>query len=68
MELKEFKCSTYGQRIRSILIRIWEPKTKRDFELIELGMNNTHRQLTYNGYFKRNNPRELEEYIQAINY
>ena len=68
MELKEFKCSTYGQRIRSILIRIWEPKTKRDFELIDLGMNNTHRQLTNNGYFKRNNPRELEEYIRAINY
>ena len=68
MELKEFKCSTYGQRIRSILIRQNKHETKRDFELIDLGMNNTHRQLTYNGYFKRNNPRELEEYIQAINY
>ena len=68
MELKEFKCSTYGQRIRSILIRQNKPETKRDFELIDLGMNNTHRQLTYNAYFKRNNPRELESYIQAINY
>ena len=68
MELKEFKCSTYGQRIRSILIRQNKPETKRDFELIDLGTNNTHRQLTYNGYFKRNNARELESYIQAINY
>ena len=49
MELKEFKCSTYGQRIRSILIRQNKPETRRDFELIDLGMNNTHRQLSYNG-------------------
>ena len=68
MNLQEFKSSDYGNRIKSILIRIWEPKTKRDYELIDLGMNNTHRQLTFNGYFKRNNPQELEEYIQAINY
>ena len=60
MNLKEFKRSNYGQRIRSILIRQNEPTTKKDFELLKMGMNNTHRQLTFNGYFKRNNPRELE--------
>ena len=48
--------------------RKFSKKALRDFELIDLGMNNTHRQLTYNGYFKRNNARELESYIQAINY
>ncbi len=68
MNLQEFKSSDYGNRIKSILIRTWEPKTKRDYELIDLGMNNTHRQLTYNGYFKRNNPQELESYIKAIDY
>ena len=68
MQLQEFKNSTYGQRIRSILIRTWQPKTKKDFDGIDKGMNNTHRQLTFNGYFKRNNPQELEEYIKAIDY
>lgn len=68
MELKEFKCSIYGQRIRSILIRQNKPETKEDFKLLDMGMNNTHRQLTFNGYFKRNNPKELESYIKAINY
>tara|TARA_R100000152_G_C6653923_1_gene94762 strand:- start:271 stop:477 length:207 start_codon:yes stop_codon:yes gene_type:complete len=68
MNLQEFKSSNFGLRIRDILIRQNNPKTENDFKLLEMGMNNTHRQLTFNGYFKRNNSQELEEYIQAINY
>ena len=68
MDLQEFKSSNFGLRIKDILIKQNNPKTENDFKLLEMGMNNTHRQLTFNGYFERNNPRELEEYIQAINY
>jgi len=68
MTLQEFKSSNFGLRIREILIRQNKPKTKKDFKLLEMGMNNTYNQLTFNGYFKRNNPEELESYIKAINY
>ena len=68
MTLQEFKSSNFGLRIREILIRQNKPKTKKDFKLLDMGMNNTYKQLTFNGYFKRNNPEELESYIKAINY
>jgi hypothetical protein len=68
MTLQEFKSSNFGLRIREILIRQNKPKTKKDFKLLDMGMNNTYNQLTFNGYFKRNNPEELESYIKAINY
>ena len=68
MNLLEFKNSKYGKKIKFILIRQNKPKSKKDFELLEKGLNNTHRQLTFNRYFKRNNQKELAEYIKAINY
>ena len=68
MNYQTFKKTIFCDKIKKIYIRQNNPISKKDYHLIELGLKNTHRLLTYNGYFKRNNQIEFNEYIKAINY